>query len=255
VNKLGEVPVVAFYGRRGGILDGESDLKEIAPLAQKIANWLSWLDEDMMFHALRQLVIKTNNDISKLGIGSSRAIRLSPDGGEDIFVLESAGNASTELWDSIMKAQDLIYRLAMNQVTAVKDTAQVESADKKRMDSKELDALLQKKAGAFERSELQVWSLLARLAGVDPAGILVEYNREFVLDEQTIDDWKAKIDAGVLSVLDWVMDENPGVSDAKEAEKLLDANLKLRSKVRDLTGLGDVMSAASSAPGGVSNGG
>jgi len=249
-NPLGVVPLVPFYGRRVATFEGESDLREIAPLAQKIANWLSWLDEDMMFHALRQLVVKTNSDIAKLGIGSSRAIKLSPDQKEDIFVLESAGNPSKELWDSIMRAQDLIYRLALNQITAVKDTAQVESADKKRLDSKELSSMLKAKAGAFERAESQVWGLLAAMSGADPSGVVIEYNREFVLTEQTVADWQAKIESGVLSVLDWILEENPGVTTTAEAEKVLDSNLKLRTKVRDLSGLGDVLTASGGAPNG-----
>jgi hypothetical protein len=244
VNKIGEVAVVPFYGRRRGHFDGESDLKEIASLAQKIANWVSWLDEDMLYHAVRQLVIKTNQDITKMGIGSNRAIRLNPDDGEHAFILESAGSASNELWSSVVKLQDLIFRLATNQIASVKETAQVESAEKKEADYKELVSLLKKKAGSFERSEKKVWELMAKFAGVEGSEIDVSYHREFEITERTVEGWRELIGAGILSVIDWYMAENPTVTDAKEAEKLLKENLKLRALVNDKVGIGDMLAGA-----------
>jgi hypothetical protein len=248
-NSIGEVAVVPFYGRRRGFFDGESDLKEIAPLAQKIANWVSWLDEDMLYHAVRQLVIKTNADIDQIGIGSNRAIKLLPDEGEDAFILESTGAASSELWSSVVKLQDLIFRLATNQIASVKETAQVESAEKKKADYKELVSLLLKKSGSFERSERKVWELMARFAGSESADVGVSYHREFEITERTVEEWRLMIDAGILSVLDWFMAENQTVTDAEEAEKMLKANLQLRALVNDKVGLGDMLNGNSDGGG------
>jgi len=240
-NSIGEVAIVPFYGRRKGFFQGESDLKKIAPLAQKIAEWLSLLDEDMLYHALRQLVIKTNADIAELGIGSNRAIKLRPDDGEDAFILESQGQASKELWASIVRLQDLIYRLATNQIAAIKDTAQVESAEKKKLDSVEMESLLMKKAGSFEQSEMKVWRLLAQYSGLSDAELNVQYHRDFVLSERTLEEWKELINMGILSVHNWIMAEHSTVDSAEDAQKILDENLKLRALVNDKVGLGDML--------------
>jgi len=242
-NKIGRVPVVPFYGRRRGFMDGESDLKAVAPLAQKVVEWLSWLDEDMIYHALRQLVVKTNSDITEIGIGSDRAIRLRPDNGEDAYILESQGNASTELWTSIAKVQDLIYRLATNQIATIRDTAQVASAESKKVDSKELESLLMKKAGSFEQSELAVWQTMALFMGAGTASdsITVEYHRNFAVTSRDLEEWNALIDTGVYSVLDWIMDEHTTIDSEEDAQKELDKNLKLRTKLNDKVGLGDML--------------
>jgi hypothetical protein len=241
VNQIGKVPVIPFYGRRKGFMVGESDLKAIAPLAQKVAEWLSWLDEDMIYHALRQLVIKTNADIEEIGIGSNRAIRLSPDSGEDAFILESQGNASTELWVSISKIQELIYRLATNQIATIKDTAQVASAESKKIDSRELESLLMKKAGSFEQSEIAVWQMVALFMGVDAEKITVEYHRNFTVSSRDMAEWEQLIDKGVLSVLDWIMAEHTTIDSVEDAQAELDKNLKLRTQINDKVGLGDML--------------
>ncbi|MBU4577103.1 MAG: DUF4055 domain-containing protein [Proteobacteria bacterium] len=178
---FGEVPLVPFFNVKRGDMDGASAIKDIAPLASKLFNKLSLLDEAEYWAGIPVLFIFSKAVVTKLGLGQVRAVGLDPE--DRAEYLQQSADAIEAIRRSCNGLVQHILRLALKQVSEQKETSQVESADKKKMDREEFVGTLADKAANFEDAENRVWAFVAKgLKQTLPENAMATYNRKFEAD-------------------------------------------------------------------------
>ena len=229
-NPIGRVPLVTFYDRRVAPLRGTTVIDDVALKANALWNRASVEDESFHYQGFNQLVVETTRDIDELKLGQARALSVEP--GEKAYYL-SPSSVPTESFDSFVKrtidqVSDVVFGRTGRQQ---QPSAQVESAEKRRLDREELNAILERKAGNAEKAERECWKLAQLYETLDAEEIEVEYNREFEVDDSSASEWEKLVMAGVRSRIEWYKEHHPGVTD-KEAEKGIRENMDFEREMR-----------------------
>jgi hypothetical protein len=227
-NALGEVPLVPFYDRRIAPMQGSTIVDDVALASNSLWNAASVRDEAFQYQGFNQLVLTTDQNISELKLGESRAIKL-PLGASAAYLTPSSVpfEAYQKLVnETLEKVADLVFARTSRQLP----TGQVESADKRDIDRQEFVALLNRKSSNFQDAEKLCWVLASQYLNVRKEKareeIDVEYNREFRVNERSMAEWIQGIRESIFSREEVYMAFHPGV-DEDEAKKRVDDNLKL----------------------------
>lgn len=175
---FGVVPLVPFYNFRAEDMIGVSALKDIAPLASKLFNKQSLLDETEYWCGIPLLMFFTeNSNMDQVFLQHNRAIKLEPAARAEY--LYAPPEAISAIRETCADLRHDILQLAIKQISRQIDSAQVETAEKKRIDRMEFTSTLEDKAGNLEEGESLVWKLMAKAMGQDESAVTVEYNKKF----------------------------------------------------------------------------
>lgn len=183
-NPLGEVPLVmARFVPGDSPMTGISALDDVATLILRVYRRDSERDESLFNSAIPLFVARgvPEEDLAGFVKSNTNGIRLSsPE--SSVEYVEPAGTSFAAIREAIEDDERSIQEIALRQIRP--DSSQVESAEAKRLDGRQLDSQLQRFARSMAEIERRCWELAAAWAGVKDAAVEVAYRDDF--DEQQI---------------------------------------------------------------------
>ena len=179
INPLGIIPIVPVYaGNNEWDFKGESLLKDIAGLNNRIYNWESEIDEGVNKQMFSQLVLKTTDQANDIGVGRSAMLKLNPDNNEDVFYVSPDVSPLSTVADLIERNKKEIYRIAMKQSKSGTETAVAESGISKAFDFEQTNRALSNISQSWENAEEQIFRFVNLWQGTS-YDIFIEYPRTF----------------------------------------------------------------------------
>jgi len=182
-NPTGVVPLVPFFGVRHSDFSGWPVCRNVLPYVLQVYNKDSDLDwfERLSAHPIPYTI--GPDKPTKLDSGKGFHLTSKPGAGTTaVGYLEPTGAAFASLRESIKDKRSRIFSLALAQ--AMRDSAQIQSADAQREDRKIFAASLKSVATSFEASEQRCWDIMAIWDGVRNEAIEINYSTDF--DDKTI---------------------------------------------------------------------
>ena len=226
---VGEVPYAVFYDERLAPMVGSTIIDDVCLAANSLWNRASVEDESFQYQGFNQLYVKTDKQIGELILGQARAIKL--DQGDEIGYLTPSDVPTTSFDGFHVRTVERVADLVFSRTSRQLPTGQVESAEKRRLDRAEFTAMLERKAGNFERAERRAWEMMAAYFDIaESDAIQIEYNREFEVNEDSADEWEKEVRAGIRSRVEWYQARHPGVDD-DAAEAAIRENLEFEAEL------------------------
>jgi hypothetical protein len=228
-HEFGEVPLVMFYSEFLSPMKGSTIFDDVVMSANALWNTMSVMDEAFHYQGFNTLVITSDEDLSDLKLGETKAVKL-PAGSE--FKYEAPVATPFQMGEERMRGMlERVADLVFNRTSRQIPTAQVESAQKRMIDREEFVALLETKAARMELGERKVWELLAKATGAQDYESEVTYNRVFNVDFKDPVTWMQEVSEGISSKAEWYMATHPEVTDEDEAWRLIEENLKRNAQL------------------------
>jgi len=181
LNPIGVVPIVPFYFVRKGQFVGDSALSIVSGLLKRIFRRDSELDKSLFDSAVEIAVFLgfSEDDLSAFTVSGTNGIR-SDSVEADMKYVAPTGRAYEALRQAINEDEARAREIALRMLKP--DSKQVESADSKKEDRKQLDSQLVRFANLSEAAENKCWELWGKWGGADPAVVSYPFN----FDEQTL---------------------------------------------------------------------
>jgi hypothetical protein len=179
VNPLGEIPLAAFIFERGSSrMVGVSCLDDVLSLCKRVYMRDSELDK-ALFDAAVEIACFfgfQEDELEAFTRSSSNGLR-SENTDARVEYAAPTGRVFEALRQNISDDERSIKEIALRMVRP--DSKQVESADSKREDRKQLDSQLSRFSQNMADGETRCWELAAKWLGLQNVDIEVQYNDEF----------------------------------------------------------------------------
>jgi hypothetical protein len=193
VNPLGVIPLVPFHFQRKSQMVGTSALDDVASLLKRVYMRDSELDKALLDGAVEvpQFIGFTEEELSEFVVSTNNGLR-AENAEARMEYAAPTGRVYDALRQAINEDESRIREIALRMVRP--ESRQVESADSKREDRKQLDSQLARFAANMEHSERLCWKYMAMWLGEREPEIEVTYNKDFSAEEVGQDLMRAFID-------------------------------------------------------------
>ncbi|MCF8042054.1 MAG: DUF4055 domain-containing protein [Desulfarculaceae bacterium] len=179
---FGEVPLVPWYAEKAGPFMGKSPLTGITELALELLNVHSLLGMALGHASLPRLTIKSGSGPHGVPLPSQRTAGIELDQGDDAKYLYLPSDSVKAIQVESDRLRADIKAMVYRQLDQRKESAQVEAAEKTRLDLGALHATLAGWASSFEDAEQKTWQIMARgFPNCNPDQVAVSYNKKFDL--------------------------------------------------------------------------
>jgi hypothetical protein len=178
LNPVGQVPIVPFYFERSQPMVGVSALDDVSSLCKRVFMRDSELDKNLFDSAVEIACFFgfEEDEMEEFVRSSSNGAR-SQSAEARIEYAAPTGRAWEALTRAINEDEERIREIALRMVRP--DSKQVESAESKREDRKQLNSQLERFARNCEAGEEQCWKLAAAWMNVRDAEVDVTYDKDF----------------------------------------------------------------------------
>jgi hypothetical protein len=177
-NPTGRVPLVPFYFEKQQPMVGTSALDDVSSLCKRVFMRDSELDKNLFDSAVEIACFFgfEEDEMEEFVRSSSNGAR-SQSAEARIEYAAPTGRAWEALTRAINEDEERIREIALRMVRP--DSKQVESAESKREDRKQLNSQLERFARNCEAGEEQCWKLAAAWMNVRDAEVDVTYDKDF----------------------------------------------------------------------------
>jgi hypothetical protein len=164
-HSMGEVPVVPFFFLPQAHMVGTSSLSVITGLLKRIFRRDSELDKSLFDSAVEIAVFLgfTKEDLSAFTISGTNGLR-SDSEGADVKYVAPTGRAYDALRLAINEDESRVREIALRMLKP--DSRQIETAEAKREDRKQLDSQLVRFSRQCEGAENKCWRIFSQIAGI-----------------------------------------------------------------------------------------
>jgi hypothetical protein len=181
-NPTGRVPLVPFYFERSQLMVGTSALDDVSSLCKRVFMRDSELDKNLFDSAVEIACFYgfEEDELDQFIRASTNGLR-SSSADSKVEYAAPTGRAWEALRRAINEDEERIREIALRMVRP--DSKQVESAESKREDRKQLNSQLERFARNCEAGEEQCWGLAAAWMNAEGAEIEITYDKDFNEDD------------------------------------------------------------------------
>ena len=184
VNPLGVIPVVPFLFEKSTEMTGISCLDDVVSLCKRVFMRDSELDKSLFDSAVEIACFFgfEADELDEFLVSSSNGIR-SANTDADVKYVAPTGRAFDALEAAIANDERSIREIALRMVRP--DSKQVESADSKKEDRRQLDSQLKRFAQNMSNGETRCWELVAKWMNNQGGEVTITYNDDFDTEQMT----------------------------------------------------------------------